>query len=62
MARKFWLVALTLLTAAFLVALAVLSEPKPTAWLTDKEIDELVYQDMVEKGFVDPETGEFLYD
>ena len=59
--RKVWLVILTLLTVAFLVALAVLSDPRPTAWLTDQEVDELVYQDMLEKGFIDPETGKIIY-
>lgn len=57
MYRKVWIAVLTVLTVAFLVALAVLSEPRPTAWMTDKEVDELVYQDMIEKGFVDPTTG-----
>ena len=62
MLRKVWLVVLALLTVAFLVALAVFSEPRPTAWLTDQEVDELVHKDMIEKGFIDPETGEFIYD
>ena len=61
MFRKVWLVILTLLTVAFLVALAVLSDLRPTAWLTDREGDELVYQDMLEKGFIDPETGKIIY-
>ena len=61
MARKVWLVALTLLTIAFVAALIALSEPRPTAWLTDREVDELVYQDMLEKGFIDPETGKIIY-
>ena len=58
MFRKVWLVALTVLTVAFLTALAVLSEPKPTQWLTDREVDALVYKDMLEQGIINPTTGE----
>lgn len=60
--RKVWLVVLTLLTVAFLTTLAVLSETKPTQWLTDQEVDELVEQDMLEKGFINSVTGEYRYD
>ena len=58
--RKVWIAVLTVLTVAFLVTLAVLSDPRPAAWMTDKEVDELVYQDMIEKGFIDPTTGKII--
>ena len=55
---------LTAITIWFVVTLAVMSvkEHKPSVWLTDKEVDELVYRDMLEMGFVDPETGKLRYD
>ena len=49
---------LTVLTVVFIVTLLILSKPKPTVWMTDQEVDALVYQDMLEKGFIDPTTGE----
>ena len=61
MARKVWLVVLTLLTIAFVAALIALSEPRPTVWLTDQEVDELVYKDMLEQGIINPETGKIIY-
>lgn len=61
MYRKVWLVVLTLLTIAFVAALIALSEPRPTVWLTDQEVDELVYKDMLEQGIINPETGEIIY-
>lgn len=57
MFRKVWIAMLTVLTVAFIVTLLMLSKPKPTIWMTDQEADALVYQDMLEKGFIDPTTG-----
>lgn len=64
MYRKDWIAVLTAITIWFVVTLAVMSvkEHKPSVWLTDKEVDELVYRDMLEMGFVDPETGKLRYD
>ena len=56
--RKVWIAMLTVLTVVFIVTLLILSKPKPTVWMTDQEVDALVYQDMLEKGFIDPTTGE----
>ena len=50
MARKVWLVFLTIITVAFVATLLVIAlrEYQPSVWLTDREIDALVYQDMRE--------------
>lgn len=57
--RRVWLVALTLFTVAFIALLIAISirEHKPSVWLSDREIDKLVNQEMRELRLLPEEVG-----